>query len=135
VTVDIRANRNRLQSQVEQALSNERLKRVGQNFPSNAGLVAKPTHPPRSGVQESVGFRLIGEGPGGLRPFADGLTVSAVTLRTTEGFNPGVLVGRDNLAGKLTADPIGLLGHEDAESEAACCHRSRTASGSSANNQ
>ena len=46
------------------------------------------------------------------------VAVGGVGAVASERFDPGMLVGRHGLRGELTADPVGLLGHDYAHAVA-----------------
>ncbi len=43
----------------------------------------------------------------------DAVAETTIGARAAERFDPGMLVGRNRLLGKLAADPVGFLGHHD----------------------
>ena len=51
---------------------------------------------------------------GSLMQISDPLAQLEIGTRPTDGLDERILVGRHGLRGKLTADPVGLLGHDHA---------------------
>ncbi|MNC52104.1 hypothetical protein D3C75_1014290 [compost metagenome] len=66
-----------------------------------------------AGVQAGIGggVRRQWEVVPVILPYA--LPEKPVAGRTAEGFDPRMLIRGHSLAGQLTADPVGLFGHDD----------------------
>jgi len=99
----------------------------------DARFAANARHPAVAGIETDV--RPGPRGERGLRAIviAHAGAQRQVTAGTSDGFDPRILVGRHRLLGELSADPIGLLGHDHPEPTPRGGQRGGTAAEAAAN--
>ena len=93
----------------------------------DAGFVAEARDGAVAGVEIGVARASAVSGEVAEVIIADALAEVEVGTGAAEGFDPGVLVGRNGLGGELAADPIGFFGQDDAEAVAGGGQRGRAA--------
>src|SRR5205814_1962998 len=100
----------------------------------DARFVAEAADAAVTGIEGTLGARRGGQGVPAPVVVANVVAELAVGAGAAELLDPRVLVGRHGLRCELTADPIGLLGHDHAAALAQRRQRGRDASGAASYN-
>ena len=125
--VSVRGGRHRHtpQAQVQEPGGTRIRKRLFEHGNADPRFMAQPGHGALAGVEKRIRSRRRRQRVVVAIVLPDSVPIAAIARRTALPFDPWALIRGHHLRGELTADPVGLLGHDHPQPEAGRCQGRR----------